>query len=123
TLCESLVKLQVNNNWDELIPSVLFAYRNNNQKSTQMKPFTLVYRRDIRTIFDDKDEGSNINQIEKIVDKIPNYRYKAKMNIKDSQQKQKQYHDKIITKQDKYQIGDKVLYYNATKEKQWSGKL
>jgi len=45
------------------------------------------------------------------------------MNIKDSQQKQKQYHDKNITKQDRYQIGDKVLYYNAAKEKQWSGKL
>jgi len=61
TLCESLAKLQASNNWDELIPSVLFTYRNNNQKSTQMKPFTLVYGRDVRTIFDDKDEGSNIN--------------------------------------------------------------
>jgi len=88
-----------------------------------MKPFTLVYGRDVRTIFDDKDEGSNINRIEEIIDKIPNYRYEAKMNIKDSQQKQKQYHDKNITKQDRYQIGDKVLYYNAAKEKQWSGKL
>src|SRR6185437_14449424 len=123
TLCESLAKLQVSNNWDELISSVLFAYRNNNQKSTQMKPFLLVYGRDVRTIFDDKDEGLNIDRIEEIIDKIPNYRYEAKMNIKDSQQKQKQYHDKNITKQDRYQIGDKVLYYNAAKEKQWSGKL
>ena len=47
TLQRSLVKL-VNNNqndWDELLDGVLFAYRTAKQKSTQVSPFELVYCR------------------------------------------------------------------------------
>src|SRR5438067_9894823 len=45
------------------------------------------------------------------------------MNM-ETQEKQKEYYDnQIKRKQDNFEIGDKVLYYNAAKEKQWSGKL
>lgn len=47
TLQRSLVKL-VNDNqndWDELLDGVLFAYRTSIQKSTQVSPFELVYCR------------------------------------------------------------------------------
>uniref|UniRef100_U9STM8 Uncharacterized protein n=1 Tax=Rhizophagus irregularis (strain DAOM 181602 / DAOM 197198 / MUCL 43194) TaxID=747089 RepID=U9STM8_RHIID len=40
-----------------------------------------------------------------------------------SQEKQKSYHDKKNRIKQKLQIGDKVLYYDAAKEKQWSGKI
>ena len=50
-------------------------------------------------------------------------RNKAKINIIKSQEKQKLYHDKKNKKKKNFQIGDKVLYYDAAKEKQWSGKL
>ena len=45
TLQRSLVKL-VNDNqndWDELLDGVLFAYRTAKQKSTQVSPFELTY--------------------------------------------------------------------------------
>ena len=47
TLQRSLVKL-VNDNqndWDELLDGVLFAYRTSIQKSTQVSPFELMYCR------------------------------------------------------------------------------
>ena len=47
TLKRSLVKL-VNDNqndWDELLDGVLFAYRTSIQKSTQVSPFELMYCR------------------------------------------------------------------------------
>ena len=46
------------------------------------------------------------------------------MQNEKSQDKQKRYHDKKIKrKQEEFEIEEKVLYYNAAKEKQWSGKL
>lgn len=47
TLQRSLVKLvnDYQNDWDELLDGVLFAYRTSIQKSTQVSPFELVYCR------------------------------------------------------------------------------
>jgi len=58
-----------------------------------------------------------------LLEELPKIRRKAKIQNDKSQEKQKEYHDKKIRKQEKFEIGDKVLYYNAAKEKQWSGKL
>ena len=48
--------------------------------------------------------------------------YQKEENDK-SQEKQKEYHDKKIKKRNKFEIGEKVLYFNAAKARQWSGKL
>lgn len=47
TLQRSLLKLvnKQQNNWDEFIDGVLFAYRTSKQKSTQFTPFELMYCR------------------------------------------------------------------------------
>lgn len=47
TLQRSLVKLvnKEQNNWDEFIDGVLFAYRTSKQKSTDVTPFELMYCR------------------------------------------------------------------------------
>ena len=58
-----------------------------------------------------------------LLEELPEIRKEAKIQNKKPQEKQKKYHDKKIRKQEKFEIGDKVLYYNAAKEKQWSGKL
>ena len=58
-----------------------------------------------------------------LLEELPKVRREAKIQSEKSQEKQKEYHDKKIRKQEKFEIGDKVLYYNAAKEKQWSGKL
>jgi len=57
------------------------------------------------------------------LEEIPILRDKAKKTIEQTQFNQKKYHDKRIKQTKKFNIGEKVLYYNAAKEKQWSGKL
>ena len=66
---------------------------------------------------------SLIERIQEIVERIPKIRYQAKMEVKKSQNKQKEYHDKKYKRKEKFEIGDKVLYYLAAKEKSWTGKL
>ena len=47
----------------------------------------------------------------------------VKEQIRKKQQKQKDHHVRKIIRNNSLEIGDKVLLYNATKEKQWSEKL
>ena len=46
-----------------------------------------------------------------------------KVMIEEAQLKQKDLYDQKFKRKDDFYIGEKVLYYNAAKEKQWSGKL
>lgn len=125
TLCESLAKLsEERENWDEYIAPTLFAYRTSRQSTTKIDPFYLTYGRKAILPIDNDDREMTIEQrIKEIFEDIPEIRNKAKRQIEISQERQKKYHDKKITKEHKFEIGDKVLYYNAAKEKQWSGKL
>ena len=58
-----------------------------------------------------------------MIEELPFERYQAKNRIKESKGYQKEYHDKKGTRKQDFKTGEKVLYYNAAKEKQWSGKL
>ena len=125
TLCESLAKLgNEDNQWDQRIPAVLFAYRTKKQESTQITPFFLTYGRKTRFPIDEHQEITLAERIKFIVEKLPKVRNQAKETIKKSQENQKKYHDKKYKiKRKEFNIGEKVLYYNAAKEKQWTGKL
>ena len=126
TLCESLAKLtKESKDWDLHIGSVLFAYRNKKHSSVKVEPFYLMYGRTARIPMDTEEEVTTIEErLEYLLEELPKIRIKAKTQNDKSQEKQKEYHDKKIRrKQDEFEIGDKVLYYNAAKEKQWSGKL
>src|ERR1044071_10480597 len=61
-----------------------------------------------------------IKRIENIIEELPIQRNQAKENTTKSQESQKKQHDKKGKRKQKFQIGDKVLYYNAAKEK-WKG--
>jgi hypothetical protein len=52
-----------------------------------------------------------------LFDNLPRIRNQAKKEIIKSQDKQKKYHDKKNKRKEIFKIGDKVLYYNAAKEK------
>ena len=124
TLGESLAKLKNDNNWDKNIPSVLLAYRSNLQKSAKMEPFTLVYGRKVKLPIDEnQEENQEYNRIEEILEEIPKLRNEAQKQISQSQNKQKEYHDRKRKPTENYSIGTKVLYYNAAKDRQWLGKL
>ena len=106
------------------MPGVLFAYRTKKNDSTKLKPGYLIYGRQMKTLLNLEDENVTITQrINSLIDELPSIRNQAKGNIGKSQEKQKKYHDKKYKMKKNFQIGDKVLYYNAAKEKQWSGKL
>src|ERR1043165_2999769 len=125
TLCEALAKLgKEEGEWDEKIPQVLFGYRTKRQESTKINPFYLVYGRNGKLPVDDESEGITLKErIQELFEVLPEERNNAKEWITKSQEKQKKNHDKKIKFKEGFEIGEKVLYYDAAKEKQWSGKL
>jgi hypothetical protein len=125
TLCESLAKLgNEKGGWDEKIPQVLFGYRTKKQESTKINPFYLTYGRNARLIMDEITEKITVkDRIEGIIEELPQIRYNAKEEIRKSQEKQKKYHDNKVRFKEKFEIGDKVLYFKAAQDKQHSGKF
>ncbi|CAB4414663.1 unnamed protein product [Rhizophagus irregularis] len=126
TLCESLSKLvKQTNEWDQYIAPVLFAYRTSKHSTTKISPFYLINGREVKLPVDNlSDNLEQINQrIFMLIDDLPHVREEAKIKVQESQIKQKEYHNQKIKKEINFEIGDKVLYYNAAKEKQWTGKL
>ena len=124
TLCEGLAKLGGEENWDEYIASVLFAYRNKRNKSTNLKPFYVVHGRNAR-LPEDKDQNrvTLMQRVKELLNITSETNRKVRFNVTKAQKYQKEYHDKQGKRKEKFQIGDKVLLYKAYKDKQWSGKL
>lgn len=128
TLLESLAKTAANhlNDWDKFIAPVLFAYRTNKHATTGITPFFLLYGREARLPSEPDQQEENVTIIDQIaahMDVLPIKREQARMKIQTEQQKQRDRHDKNLPKKDSFDIGNKVLYYRAGLDKQWSGKL
>jgi len=127
TLKESLAKLiKEQTEWDLHIAPVLFAYRTAQQSSTKMSPFLLTYGREAKLPLDDHVDQQNknlIDRIRQIIDKLPEIREKAKQTMIAVKNKQKTAHDKQMVKLKSFDIRQKVLYYDAAKMNQFSGKL
>jgi hypothetical protein len=70
-----------------------------------------------------KNESSLSDRLTCLLDTLPHDRSTVKQRIDQQQTKQKEYHDKQITKPIEFQVGDKVLLYRAETEKHYSGKL
>ena len=127
TLCESLAKLSLkNNDWDLYIAPTLFAYRTTKHATTKMEPFFLVHGRSARLPID-PPEMDNLraenDRLSDIIDKVPQARIQAQINISQSQIKQKDHHDKGVKRKQAFQIGDHVLYFNVTLDHSHSGKF
>ncbi|GBC22632.2 uncharacterized protein K02A2.6-like [Rhizophagus irregularis DAOM 181602=DAOM 197198] len=123
TLCEGLAKLG-EENWDKHIPSVLFAYRTRKQSSTKIKPFYVTYGRRAKLPLDkDENKITLADRVKILIEELPVIRRKMKENVEEAQERQKQQHDKRGIRKPKFEIGEKVLLYEAWREKQWSGKL
>jgi len=129
TLCESLAKVsEKEDEWDEHIESVLFAYRTTKHNTTKKTPFFMVYGREailpIEEFKNGEDFGKNaiIKRTYDLINLVDE-RIKALENIERSQEQQKNRHDIKIKKEIRFEIGDKILLKDAAKEKQWTGKL
>ncbi|CAB4441356.1 unnamed protein product [Rhizophagus irregularis] len=76
----------------------------------------------------ENEEVTIMQRINNLIEELPSIRNQArkkkkKKYIERSQKKQKKYHNEKYKMKRNFQIGDKVLYYDAAKEKQWSEKL
>src|SRR5436189_469121 len=129
TLCESLAKVsEKEDEWDEHIESVLFAYRTIKHNTTKKTPFFMVYGREAILPIEDFENEENFGKdtiIGRTYDLINlvDERIEALENIERSQVQQKNRHDTKIKEETKFNIGDKILLKDAAKEKQYSGKL
>ena len=126
TLCESLAKLGEIKDWDKNIAPVLFAYRTSKHATTGISPFFLMYGREPRLPIDDSEfgrTGNLVQHLHHLVDDLPLIRETTRSHITQQQVEQKQKHDRQVRTNQVFSIGDKVLYYRAEKEKQWTGKL
>jgi hypothetical protein len=129
TLCESLAKVSENENeWDEHIESVLFAYRTTKHSTTKRIPFFMTYGRkailpiENLEIDEDFENTAIIRRIYELINLVEE-RDEALKNIEKSQMLQKTKYDKNVKEEILFNIGDKVLLKDAAKEKQWSNKL
>ena len=129
TLCESLAKvLGKEDEWDEHIESVLFAYRTIRHNTTRKTPFFMVYGREAILPIEDIKLGVDFGKsaiMKRLYDlvELTEERSQASENIRKSQDQQKRRHNERIKEETQFGIGTKVLLKDAAKEKQWSGKL
>ncbi|RIA83559.1 hypothetical protein C1645_833665 [Glomus cerebriforme] len=86
--------------------------------------YNLMYGRQMKTLLNLEDkEITMTNRINELIEELPKIRNQTRENIGKSQEKQKLYHNKKNKIKKKFQMENKVLYYDVAKEKQWSEKL
>ena len=129
TLCEMLAKVsEQENQWDQHINEVLFAYRTRKHSTTQQTPYFLVYGKEPILPIDDNTNTTPNELHEKYrreyeLINLSEIRRLTRERIEQSQDKLKKRHDEKIPYETKFKIGDKILLKDAAKEKQWSHKL
>jgi hypothetical protein len=85
-----------------------------------------VYGRSARLPVDSDqipDSSATNDRLVKLIDEVPPIRIQAKRTITQSQNKQKDQHDKKITRPNRFEVGTKVLYFNVTLDHSHSGKF
>ena len=63
------------------------------------------------------------DRLSNLIDHVPQIRNQAKIKISQAQIKQKDRHDREITRPRAFMIGDNVLYFNVTLDHSHSGKF
>jgi hypothetical protein len=105
------------NNWDQFIPSVLFAYRVQPTDSLKVSPFKALYGREatlpIDTALLKQSEGYTGPDefMQETIDRLKVIHTQIAANLQSAQEKMKVTHDKKATVP-KFVVGDKVLLHN-----------
>jgi len=137
TLCRALAKtLQTSDSeWDQLIPSVLFAYRTLKQESTKQTPFYLVHGREAQLPvdfeFQEKEQdilpinnfeeslNRRISALKGIFTDALIINHKRIQHAQELQKKRQQNLKKALT----YNIEDIVLIYDSAKQHVYGDKF
>ena len=120
-------------NWDELLPYLLFAYREVPQASTGFSPFELLYGRQVRGPLDilkesweasPKSSESIVSYVLLIQDRLATLRDLVDTNLRHAQKTQKSWYDQHALNRT-FEPGDKVLVLLPTSTKkllaEWQG--
>ncbi|CAB4009128.1 retrotransposable element [Paramuricea clavata] len=115
-------------NWDEAIDDILFAYRTSVQATTKHTPFYLMFGREARLpiqmeIVPEGKERTLEERLEELADLRKSYG-KVADNIKESQDKQKKLYDaKHGASKQEFKQGSLVLLRNSRNDSRKGGKL
>ncbi len=87
TLCEGIAKLAEEvDQWDKFIQPILFAYKMKEFRISKQLPYMLVYERKPTLVMDyRKHEGSIMERLLEITEKVPQLREAARRTIQKSQ--------------------------------------
>ena len=106
-------------NWDELLDNILFAYRSSRHNSTKCTPFLLMYGREARLPIDITLQASGESQeeqevdletkVERMLEMQKKLHENALANIQKAQADQKQQYDAKRNTRTKLKVGDVVL--------------
>src|SRR6266498_5546173 len=121
TFCEKLAKMaEETTMWDKFIDPALIAYRMTKHATTGVTPFLLVYGREAVLLIDELYDLHIRDRMMQIMEEVPHIREEARRMIRHSQQRMI---ENNLKKEKLFYIGEEVLYHDAVKEKQYSGKL
>ena len=103
--------------WDDLLDNILFAYRSSRQDSTKCSPFLLMYGREARLPIDLTRVPSDIapdkldfeTKVQKMLELQKELHDKARINIEKAQARQKRQYDAKHNTNTNIKVGDKVL--------------
>ena len=119
--------------WDELLDNILFAYRTSRHNSTKCTPFLLMYGREARLPIDitlqavsepHKDEEIDLEtKVERMLEMQKKLHENALANIQKVQIDQKQQYDTKHNTHTKLKTGDKVLVESKKNDGLKGGKL
>jgi hypothetical protein len=120
-------------NWDQMLPHVLFAYREVPQASLGFSPFELLYGRDVRGpldvlkedwIHNPETDNDILTYIMEIHKRMKTAREILEKNAKMAQAKQKEYYDQKSKELD-LEAGEKVLLLLSSSSRkfvaEWQG--
>jgi hypothetical protein len=119
-------------NWDDLLENVLFAYRTSRQDSTKCTPFLLMFGREARLPIDltrakytseQQEELSFDDKVKKMLEMQKTLHDKARENIHNAQERQKKQYDAKHNSRTNLKVGDKVLVQEMKNEGRKGGKL
>ena len=131
---KSLLRKLINKegrDWDQLLPYVLFAYREVPQSTTGFSPFELLYGREVRGPLDilkeewvaeKRSDESVVSHILAIRERMEEMTDIVKDNVKEAQQQQKTWYDKTARERE-LKPGEEVLVLLPTSSKKIIGSV
>ena len=117
--------------WDDLLDNILFAYLTSRQASTKCTPFLLMFGREARLpinltqVKHAKEQHKELafsEKVEKMLDMQKSLHDQARQNIQEAQERQKHQYDAKHNSRTTLKVGDNVLLQEMKNKGRKGGK-